>query len=791
MAEDERLLATSENVSVAAPILSSSEKRQALITTDRPGSINSGVIASSSASAFRSRSSSDPTDNNSFSTLLDDPSFFLRQSRRRLNSRSESMSDSSEPPLSRKGSSKSLFDSAGPSNSSLLDLFEDLSPPIRPERQHSPASVLSSSQPQGNDSEAQPNSSEMQYNPISSILKASVTAPPGLGHSPSSRPKIHPRSRPRAQNVLTEMPEELYDLQAGYAPPSFLAISHSTSPRSAFPLQMSPTRVLASVSAGSMLVSGSSESGTERGSTDSLDLPSVCISPRRTKKQPKPRSPKSPRSSSSIKNSSPKPSRKRDSKNDESLKLKASPSQESVLFEIDEEPVPKQVSWNQASVPSGSPGVAASNVTHVTSQIIELGLQATTPQNELYGSFFSAASMLITTEELYSSFEQEFAHIQLRLAEDAGSFMLTSRLEALVSLLCNWLSSSYREELKGTEVFDQLSLSLSNWLNPADLTRARWAMRCNDEIYTMAMESGSSESLSLFESRSQGRFKLSGLRKTGLGPTQSMRNALSKSNQSLRSECRLTEIDPLLFCEELSFIEHRRMSLITRNQLFTAAWESADSETEVRFIIQQWNKFSLWIQHLVVSSVQLKLRVELLKRLILTMSALLDNGNYISLFSLLMSLEAPSISRLRRTWRALPPKYFSLYTGIKDLMSPLNNHWRYRQHLEQRIRTSMPFVPLLGLVFRDLSIILQTNPDRLDGQPNVQKLILVGKIIRLVENAQRRRYIAGPMHSSEQAQTIRSWVSQSPDIVVSQADNFEEVLWSLSRSCEPNTAADV
>lgn len=252
-------------------------------------------------------------------------------------------------------------------------------------------------------------------------------------------------------------------------------------------------------------------------------------------------------------------------------------------------------------------------------------------------------------------------------------------------------------------------------------------------------------------------------------------------------EMSILDLDVVVLCEELTALEKERLGAIPRSELLQGAWEQTDQPSVIRSHIQKWNNMTLWLQSMIVCHVSLKRRTEALKKLIVTMNACLDHGNYVSVMTILSALERPAITRLKKTWSNLPPKYSILKNIVADVMSPLANHRKYRKHLEERLESTKGFIPLMGLVFRDISLVLQTNPDTLDdGKANFDKLQVLGKLVGLVETAQRRAYLSGTWRSSPR---IREWLDASPDLAAINRDAFEEKIWQNSTLCEPQASA--
>ncbi len=86
--------------------------------------------------------------------------------------------------------------------------------------------------------------------------------------------------------------------------------------------------------------------------------------------------------------------------------------------------------------------------------------------------------------------------------------------------------------------------------------------------------------------------------------------------------------------------------------------------------------------------------------------------NYNSMFAILGALSNAAVSRLKETWERVRGKALRRYQALEKLMDPTRNMARYRSLLDMQLRQglSMPIIPLLPLVKKDLTFIQEANP---------------------------------------------------------------------------------
>ena len=158
--------------------------------------------------------------------------------------------------------------------------------------------------------------------------------------------------------------------------------------------------------------------------------------------------------------------------------------------------------------------------------------------------------------------------------------------------------------------------------------------------------------------------------------------------------------------------------------------------------------------------------------------------------SILSALNNPALSRLKETWRALPPKYLSLRERLDTLMTPLQNHKSYRTIVSHRLEQELPTIPLIGLILRDLAIIHETNPSHSDKSLfPCAKIYQLGIQISIIERAKLK-----PFPSSPEIFLLRDALEADLAVQIGhlpQDDTRDDVIWNLSKFCEASRAAEV
>jgi len=149
---------------------------------------------------------------------------------------------------------------------------------------------------------------------------------------------------------------------------------------------------------------------------------------------------------------------------------------------------------------------------------------------------------------------------------------------------------------------------------------------------------------------------------------------------------------------------------------------------------------TLWVAHEIVNEPILIVRLKLLTNFILLCETLLFLKNFNGLMTIFAGLSQFSVSRLKITWANLTPNTMNKWTALENFMNPIGNFTNLRQI---QMNTDPPSVPCLSLLFHDLVMIEDGNPEYMDQEKkflNFEKALILGKTFINIKEMQKVNY---------------------------------------------------
>jgi len=184
-------------------------------------------------------------------------------------------------------------------------------------------------------------------------------------------------------------------------------------------------------------------------------------------------------------------------------------------------------------------------------------------------------------------------------------------------------------------------------------------------------------------------------------------------------------------------------------------------------------------------------RTKAIERWLLVAAKCKKINNFNSLMEVLAALGMSCISRLKKSWKALPENVSSQYEELDNIMDMNKNYKSYRRELEKATSANSPCVPYVGVILRDLLFIEEGNADTHEesGFVNFEKMRLVAAVTSYMQSFQRRPYPIKPIPNiiaffyeiSESGRLVRNRSERAPT---------EETLFQLSRKLEPGSLQD-
>ncbi|XP_066987229.1 uncharacterized protein PDZ-GEF isoform X4 [Macrobrachium rosenbergii] len=157
------------------------------------------------------------------------------------------------------------------------------------------------------------------------------------------------------------------------------------------------------------------------------------------------------------------------------------------------------------------------------------------------------------------------------------------------------------------------------------------------------------------------------------------------------------------------------------------------------------NREMFWVVTEVCSEHNLVKRSKIIKQFIKVARQCKECKNFNSMFAILSGLGHGAVSRLKQTWERLPTKYSRMFQDMQDLMDPSRNMSKYR-NLVQNENIQSPIIPFYPVVARDLTFTHEGNDDKVDGLINFEKLRMISRYIRDLQNMCSAPYMAAGGH---------------------------------------------
>uniref|UniRef100_T1J310 Rap guanine nucleotide exchange factor 2 n=1 Tax=Strigamia maritima TaxID=126957 RepID=T1J310_STRMM len=145
------------------------------------------------------------------------------------------------------------------------------------------------------------------------------------------------------------------------------------------------------------------------------------------------------------------------------------------------------------------------------------------------------------------------------------------------------------------------------------------------------------------------------------------------------------------------------------------------------------NREMFWVVTMVVNEHHPVRRMKIIKQFIKIARQCKECKNFNSMFAIISGLGHGAVSRLRNSWDKLPSKYQKYFEDMQDLMDPTRNMAKYRNLINSE-HIQPPIIPFYPVVKKDLTFIHLGNDTQVDGLVNFEKLRMIAKEIRQLNN---------------------------------------------------------
>jgi hypothetical protein len=173
-----------------------------------------------------------------------------------------------------------------------------------------------------------------------------------------------------------------------------------------------------------------------------------------------------------------------------------------------------------------------------------------------------------------------------------------------------------------------------------------------------------------------------------------------------------------------TYIEHHLFRAVPAGEWLACGWDKPRYEhaaDAIRRYIDHFNATSLWVTAEVLSQDTPEERAAMIVRLIKVAVLLKRFNNFSALVALTLGLRREPITRLRETWKLVPPAAMERLTFIYSTTDDKKNYRAYKETIS-KLATSAPVVPHLGAHTAELTMQDQLLPTEVTGPGNVTML---------------------------------------------------------------------
>jgi len=142
-------------------------------------------------------------------------------------------------------------------------------------------------------------------------------------------------------------------------------------------------------------------------------------------------------------------------------------------------------------------------------------------------------------------------------------------------------------------------------------------------------------------------------------------------------------------------------------------------------------------------------------------------NNFEGLAMVMSALNQSSVSRLKKTWKAVDGKHLESFQWLDEFVGHGTNFGRYRKYLAQQYPNAIPWI---GVLLRDFRFCYDGNPKMVaPGEYNYSLITLLGKQIVEVQEMQETRLECYSLNSA-----IRNALSDTTFRLLNSDELFAE-----------------
>lgn len=150
----------------------------------------------------------------------------------------------------------------------------------------------------------------------------------------------------------------------------------------------------------------------------------------------------------------------------------------------------------------------------------------------------------------------------------------------------------------------------------------------------------------------------------------------------------------------------------------------------IQKMIERFNITSHWVATAIVIEPEKKKRVTVIKFFLEVAESCLECNNFNTALAITAGLTISPISRLSKTWEAIPKKSQESFQKLSSLMDGHHNFANYREILNS---SQLPCLPYFGIFLRDLTFIDDSFDNRLEnGFANFYKMKRMSSVVQSI-----------------------------------------------------------
>jgi hypothetical protein len=259
--------------------------------------------------------------------------------------------------------------------------------------------------------------------------------------------------------------------------------------------------------------------------------------------------------------------------------------------------------------------------------------------------------------------------------------------------------------------------------------------------------------------------------------------AAATDGDDVGARCSIDDFTATQLAHQMTLDEFRIFARIDPvRELGLKTWEKRpECAPNIIALIERINDISWWTATEVIMKPTLKLRVDVVVKMIDVAQLLFELNNFNGLMEVTSGLNLSVVSRLKQLWENVPKKKIEQLRTLTEIMSPIGGYAAYRRELAkadgQAGGTLVSAIPFQGVYLSNLTAIEENANVLANGHVNFAKMWMLGRIFRSIIAFQRLSY--DQLQADAQVGKFFRTIAKLND----------DELWQLSLKLQPRTSA--